>query len=302
MSPGGYDNADTRNAVFAHLERLHSAYPADAIPSTAINTFEYQGRRVPLVVQTGIWKPAGFESALTIRTTYTRPGQPPPYHDTSRGDGLIGYKYRGTDPQHSDNRALRRAMELQTPIVYFVGVASGVYLPLWPVYVVGEDPANLEFALAVDEAQRSVDVDAYDPVRRRYVERLTRMRLHQPVFRARVLRAYDNSCAICTLRHAELLDAAHILPDGHPRGLPVVPNGLAMCKIHHAAYDADILGVRPDLQIEIRIDILKEIDGPMLRHGLQEMQGLILRVPRARDAQPDQLSLAERYEDFRRAS
>lgn len=95
-----------------------------------------------------------------------------------------------------------------------------------------------------------------------------------------MLRAYQTACAICHLRHAELLDAAHILPDGHPRGLPVVPNGMAMCKIHHAAYDANILGVRPDLQIEIRTDILEEVDGPMLRYGIQDMQGTFLAPPR----------------------
>ena len=57
---------------------------------------------------------------------------------------------------------------------------------------------------------------------------------------------------VCRLRHWELLDAAHILPDKHPLGEPVVPNGLALCKLHHAAFDADILGVRPDLRIERR--------------------------------------------------
>src|SRR3989304_615457 len=45
--------------------------------------------------------------------------------------------------------------------------------------------------------------------------------MHQQEFR--------QECAICRLRHEELLDAAHILPDGHPRGEPVVPNGLALC-------------------------------------------------------------------------
>jgi hypothetical protein len=59
-----------------------------------------------------------------------------------------------------------------------------------------------------------------------------------------VLRAYRDCCAVCRLRHEELLDAAHILPDGHPRGEPVVRNGLALCKLHHAAFDRHILGIR----------------------------------------------------------
>ena len=131
---------------------------------------------------------------------------------------------------------------------------------------------------------------------RRYVERTNRVRLHQPMFRARVLTAYQSRCAICRLGHAQLLDAAHIIPDGKPHGDPVVPNGLAMCKIHHAAFDHNILGVRPDLTVHIRQDILDEIDGPMLRHGLQGMHNHAVTAPRRTDAKPDSDRLEERYE------
>ena len=87
--------------------------------------------------------------------------------------------------------------------------------------------------------------------------------------------AYNESCAVCSLHHRELLDAAHIIPDSDPlgRGVPVVANGLALCKIHHAAYDANILGIRPDYVVEIHHRLLDEIDGPMLRHGLQKHHG-----------------------------
>lgn len=74
-----------------------------------------------------------------------------------------------------------------------------------------------------------------------------------------------------------------------------------MCKVHHAAYDRDILGVRPDLVIEIRQDILDEIDGPMLRHGLQEMKGVRLTVPSRHQSRPDRVRLEERYAEFRMA-
>jgi putative restriction endonuclease len=136
---------------------------------------------------------------------------------------------------------------------------------------------------------------------RAYAERLTRLRLHQPVFRARVLQAYNRQCAVCRLKHVELLDAAHILSDLHPKGRPVVPNGLAMCKIHHAAFDRNIIGIRPDLVVDVRRDILEEIDGPMLRHGLQEMAGVHLITPAKRAAQPDRERLEERYKSFRLA-
>ena len=264
--------------------------------------FQFRGERVALLdPERGIRKPRMLTAALSIRTTFTPPTQVPPYDDTPGPDGLLRYKYRGTNPDHHENVALRRAMDEHLPLMWFVGVAPGVYQAVFPVWVLAEERALLQFVVAVDEAQRFVPVGAQLPRdQREYVERLTKQRLHQPVFRARVLTAYETTCAVCRLRHGELLDAAHILPDTHPRGLPVVPNGLALCKIHHAAFDRNILGVRPDLVVDIRRDVLEEVDGPMLRHGLQEMAGVRLLVPRSRTARPDSELLEERYEIFRR--
>ena len=42
-------------------------------------------------------------------------------------------------------------------------------------------------------------------LRGRYVTSLVRRRLHQRSFRERVLRAYRDQCALCRLRHQELL-------------------------------------------------------------------------------------------------
>jgi len=101
---------------------------------------------------------------------------------------------------------------------------------------------------------------------------------------------------------SELLEAAHILPDGHPLGEPVIPNSLALCKLHHAAFDRYLIGVTPDLEVTVRLDVLEEIDGPMLLHGLQGFQGRRIHVPRADHLKPNRDFLAERYALFRRAS
>lgn len=80
---------------------------------------------------------------------------------------------------------------------------------------------------------------------------------------------------------------AHILSDMHRKGEPIAPNRrLALCKLHHAAFHRNILGIRPDLVVEVRLDILREVDGPMLKYGLQEMQGRTIHVPRAGRLQP----------------
>jgi putative restriction endonuclease len=261
--------------------------------------------RVPLVApQQGIWRPRGMVAALSIRTTYTPPGESAPYADAIGADGVLRYKYRGTDPAHADNRALRAALERGLPLVWFWGVAQATYEAIRPVWVDAEEPRQHQFAVAVDEAQRAArGVDGAVPAAlRRYVERLTRQRVHQPVFRAQVVTAYGGRCAVCRLHYPSLLDAAHILPDGHPRGEPVVPNGLSLCKIHHAAFDQNLIGIHPDhLEVEVRPDVRRQSDGPMLLHGLQEMHGIPLLVPKARHSRPDRERLEERWEEFRRA-
>ena len=277
------------------------ARPQSRVDFGWLSQFEYGGERLALMDrQRGIRKPVGFEAALAIRTTFTPPGQLPPYADEVGDDGLQRYKYRGQDPLHPENVALRRAHQLGLPLIWFVGVASGLYEPIYPVWVVGEEPRDLQFALAVYEAQRFITPGqelAEDT--RRYVERLTKQRLHQKVFRSQVLLAYEGRCAICRIRHTELLDAAHIIADGLPRGEPVVPNGLALCKLHHAAFDSSIFGIRPNLTLHVRQDILDEHDGWMLTGGIQAVHNTKLAVlPTVRAAQPDRDRLEERYDAF----
>jgi putative restriction endonuclease len=297
---GGADlDTRLRAAMFAHLTRVSAAHP-DGASSDVINSFIFDGAPMRLIVQPGIRKPAPLEAALTIRTTWTAPGAEAPYADEVGPDGSLRYKWRGTDSNHPDNRALREAMRRQVPLAYFYAVARGVYQAIYPIYLVDEDPAAHEFA--VDLGRYRDEGDEETPLDRRYTRRLTLYRLHQVLFRPKVLRAYESRCALCRLHHPPLLDAAHILPDHHPHGDPVVPNGLAMCKIHHAAYDANIIGIRPDRVVEVRQDVLTEIDGPMLRHGLQEMHGTSIFLPRSRRDHPDPTRLEERYTQFRTAA
>ena len=134
-----------------------------------------------------------------------------------------------------------------------------------------------------------------------YIISETRRRLHQTAFRERVLDACSGCCSLCGLRHRGLLDAAHIVPDGEPQGAPVVPNGLCLCKIHHAAYDNDLIGISPDYTVQVRRAVREETDGPMLLRGLQELHESRVVLPRRQVDRPDRDRLAWRYERFRAA-
>lgn len=181
-------------------------------------------------------------------------------------------------------------------------IDNSVYVPIFPVYVIGDDLAARQFVLAVDESLRFLTgVGQHSIAERRYAERIARYRLHQAEFRGRVLRAYQTQCAVCSLRHGRLLDAAHIIGDRAEGGEPVVPNGLSMCKIHHAAFDGNLLGISPDYTVHIDEDLLYETDGPMLRHGLQEMHGRVLVLPARRGERPDRERLAARWAQFGKA-
>ncbi len=291
-----------RVAAFNFLKQQATLHGGSVLPRRVLERgFEIDGRRVPLMGPQGIFKPAVCELPLSITTVPEIPGKERPYDDEPTYEG-VHYRYRGTDPGHPDNAGLRRAMVEHVPLVYFHGHRPGLYHAEWPVYVVGDDPARLTFTiLTEDVSDVEPAVTAADAPRRAYLATLMTKRLHQSLFRVRVLDAYEETCAVCRLRHWELLDAAHILPDKHPLGEPVVPNGLALCKLHHAAFDADILGVRPDLKIEVRHDVLREADGPMLKVGLQGFDGQIITVPRQKSLRPNLDFLAERYERFRKA-
>lgn len=305
LSPHDLEAA-VRTEAFAFLrgqQELHG----DVLPrGTLAAGFLFDGQRVPLMGPQGIFKPAILAKIpLSITTVPVVEGRERPYEDEIGYDFLF-YRYRGKDPNHRDNVGLREAMRLQTPLIYLHGVVPGQYLPAWPVYVVDDAPSRLVFTiradepLVVDPSAHLSAVGASEDARRAYATRTVLQRIHQSGFRARVLRAYVNACAVCQLRQSQLLDAAHIVPDSRG-GEPVVPNGLALCKLHHAAFDSHIFGIRPDRQIEVRQGVLDEHDGAMLLHGLQQIHGETIRIPRNAKLQPRADYLEARYELFRKA-
>ncbi|MBU1251346.1 MAG: HNH endonuclease [Actinobacteria bacterium] len=255
------------------------------------------GMRMPVIDRNkGIRNPAEFDATLSIVSASDK-GRYNVYDDAiDRERGLLFYSWAQGPLNAGDNRKLNVAFEQQAPIILFEKPLANVYVPVIGVRVIDVLPDQRQFVIDLDDS--GVRASPTTTLDKRYVERLVRQRVHQPVFRARVLSAYGKRCAICTLKYAELLDAAHILPDSDERGLPVVTNGMAMCTIHHRAYDQNFLGVSPDYTVHINERLLADRDGPMLQYGLQAMDGKRLELPSRRDDAPDREFLAERYTVF----
>lgn len=276
----------------------------DVLPRQILETgFAFKGKNITLIGPRGIWKPQVMQLPISITTSPNSP-----YDDGFTEELFLKYRYRGTDPMHPDNVGLREVYRQRIPLIFFHGIVPGKYLANWPVYIIGDDMENLSFTVAIDEA-KSIGTGEYylaEPGTREYYLKAYKtgevlVRLHQRGFRERVLRAYQNQCALCRLRHTELLDAAHIIGDRDDTGEPIVQNGLALCKIHHAAYDRNILGISPDYEIKIRTDILEEIDGPMLKYGIQSLDNNKIILPKKKFEWPDQDRLQQRFELFLKA-
>jgi putative restriction endonuclease len=292
-----------RLRAFEWLKEQESIYGDVLQRSLLQGGFEFEGERIPLIAPQGIFKPRYLDLPLSITTAPNGP-----YSDTFSPDGYLLYKYRGNDPSHRDNAGLRQVMTRGKPLIYFYGLAPGRYVSSWPAYIVGDDPVSLTFKVAVDEAgsvqtiPNEMIVSEGTSARRAYITAIVRQRLHQRSFREKVLYAYRKQCSLCRLRHYELLDAAHIIPDVEPEGMPSIRNGISLCKLHHAAFDGLLLGITPDYTVDISADILDESDGPMLQHGLKELHKTRIILPHDRQNWPDKEALDVRYQRFKLAS
>lgn len=244
-------------------------------------------------------------AALTLVTSPSVPGRPRPYEDIVDPESRkITYHYRDGSIDQPDNRALRAAGELQAPLIYFMGIDTGQYQVISPVFVVADQPqtrtVRLDVGLPHQDTQGEGVVSS--PIARRYELDMVLRRYHQARFRRDVLRAYRDRCAVCALREPELVQASHIIRDTRPEGIAAVVNGIALCAIHHLAYDRNLLGIDPTGVVHIGARLLKERDGPMLRAGLQGFHGSSIDLPRSPQDRPDPERLAVRFGEFETAA
>ena len=140
---------------------------------------------------------------------------------------------------------------------------------------------------------RSHGLDEPMPRRGRKVREYTP---RDPRFRRDVLEAYDERCAVCEydIRFGDRLlglEAAHIRWHSHD-GRDVVPNGLALCSVHHKALDRGAMGLDAKSG-GFRILISGKVRGrsPAARQ-LVGIRGKAIRPPRSLSDAPDRRFVA----------
>jgi putative restriction endonuclease len=305
------DDLDTlmRAAAFDRVRRLGEIH--DLLTATELNPgFMFRSDCIPLVnPQRGIFKPHQMRFLLSIKTVFPKPGGKVWYDDQREvhrqifdGDETIDYAFMGQNPDAADNRWLREAFENSIPIIYFLGIAPGRYQAILPAFISGWDAQALKARVAFGVADQDASAPPQNAIERRYSLRAVKQRLHQASFREAVISAYNGRCALSGLPEPLLLDAAHIVSDKDERlGQPVVSNGIPLSKIHHAAFDAHLIGIDPDYRLHVSDRLLMQKDGPMLE-ALKHLDGGAIHLPNRNKDRPDRDRLALRFERFKAAA
>ena len=193
-----------RNLIFDRLSEIVAE--RGVVTRSELESVDIGGGETRRVIDQsrGIWNPRDLLGTLSVVSSPDGP-----YADAQLGDSLFAYDYRAGSTD-GDNAKMRRAFELGLPIILLRKIQKGVYVPIFPVYVVEDDITNRQFLLALDEGLRSVvDPLHLKPLERAYAERVTKQRLHQPEFRGRVLLAYEHRCTVCKLNLDPLMKWAN---------------------------------------------------------------------------------------------
>ncbi len=288
-----------REAAIRHC-RLLSLQWGEAIPAAELSRgFPFDGRRLHLIAWgRGIFKPKELsDGPLTLVSSLA------PFYDDEHLDGdVMLYDYA---PAHSDewaNAGLKRLAVLGRPVVLLRQVKpkpDPEYMVFAPVAILGADDRTRKFRLdlaAETTATAAVPSPAPSVFSKAYALTAAKARLHQAHFRKDILAAYAARCCVCELRERPLLDAAHIIPDRLPEGVATVTNGLAMCPIHHRAYDQNLLLVTEGYRVEIQEDRLAHAGSEPTKRMLLDYQGRRIWLPKNEALHPDPAFLRRKIE------
>jgi putative restriction endonuclease len=142
------------------------------------------------------------------------------------------------------------------------------------------DTRNVEDETEISEAERPrAQIDRVPSAgtlgeRRRIATKRTSW-IRSSTFPRAVIWAYNYNCAVCGIS-LDLIEAAHIVPISDPETIDHPSNGLALCPLHHDAYDEGIFGVTGDFRIVQNPTKINELESRNLEAGL----GVFLSITR----------------------
>lgn len=231
----------------------------------------------------GIYKPAGSQHALWIRSTLRGQRR---YADSiptiESPDGQWTLQYNAEDsrgeihPDQWTNRSLLRCRDDKVPIAVFrevVGERRKAYKILGIAFVTGWDGRHFTLSGTSIESPLEVPTVSFDEATLPFtpfdppvspVQALRRPRPNQHTFKERVLWAYRERCALCGFGvksggEPRGLDAAHIVPNDKRGTTRDLRNGICLCANHHRLFDKPVWGWALDEDYRLIVGRDKEL-------------------------------------------
>lgn len=256
---------DAINYVLALRERWI------AVPGSELLRFSSGGRRIALRSTQGIFKPKELSEPLSVQSTLQSP-----YADELVEGRTIRYHFLPPSREH-DNEGLKRCGAHGVPLIYFLQVKprpGAEYEVFAPAYISGWDDQRREFLIdlsgeagppvrpslaglqltlphvpAPESAQEIREVSSG------YLVHSVQRRICHARFRREILKIYGERCAVCLLRVRALLDAAYLGDDLFARSGTHGREGIALCAIHLAAFNAGLLSWDDAYIVRISTDV-----------------------------------------------
>lgn len=152
-----------------------------------------------------------------------------------------------------------------------------------------QDTVNLiDQALQPDAEVNNDVLESQSPERREAI-RTIRQKVRDAQFRRTVLAAYGQRCAWCRVQLG-LVEAAHIVPVAHPKSKDVVSNGIALCVLHHKAYDQRLISMETSesgYAVMLNGREISRLKALRLDGGFEEFKGNVKLPPHLPDVVSD---------------
>lgn len=144
------------------------------------------------------------------------------------------------------------------------------------LHATGKAAADMSLLNGLDSLTQTVIDKVTDEKRRLVLSQIVK-KYRATDFRKRVLSAYDHRCAACGVQ-LELLDAAHIIPVAADMSTDETKNGIALCKLHHAAYDRNLISFDENYTIQVSVAQQSRLKTLNLAGGLAEFEKFLKPV------------------------
>jgi putative restriction endonuclease len=245
------------------------------IQITGVERFEPLRNGKTLIL--GYWKEADVFAGFDVRKHLGKLGASPSIQ--IREDALRKAYVNGFEPCDKGNKEVAIAFRPDFLVDYIQS--------LEPLHDFGQSANDLSILseVAQNPEINIADIQIQNIARKTTVVSVSK-KLRDVSFRKRVLTAYSYHCAVCGVQ-LKLVEAAHIIPVNHDNGTDETRNGLALCALHHKAFDQALITVIEDYSIQINRNRVSELQNQKLSDGLarfsQDLRPIIILPPAVTD-------------------